>query len=286
MVIIPVTSHLGKRYDNPRLCRQDLPVLLPPSAKMSSRYTSFIWYRSVAQLRSESSRAYLGYLWWVLEPLLYLAVFYVVFGVVFQRGDENYLAQLLIGLVVWKWFDGAVRSAVDVIQQNAGLIDKVYIPKAIFPLICTTTNAIKFMLVFLLLLLFLMFFGGGGNSYWALLPVLVLVQLLLVVSSACLVAAITPFLPDIRILLDKMMTLLFFLSGVFYSAAVIPSDYLLFFQLNPMFSLIELYRSVLIEQQMPQLFPTLYILVLAALLLTAGLTLLRRYDRVYPRLIV
>ena len=106
---------------------------------MTSHYLEFIWYRSLAQLRSESSRAYLGYLWWVLEPLLYLAVFYVVFALVLNRGDENYVQVLLTGLVVWKWFDSSVRSSMDVIHQNAGLIDKVYLPKIVFP----TVNRFK-----------------------------------------------------------------------------------------------------------------------------------------------
>ena len=252
---------------------------------MSSHYLGFIWYRSLAQLRSESSRAYLGYLWWVLEPLLYLIVFYVVFALVLNRGDANYVQELLVGLVVWKWFDGSVRSSMDVIAQNAALIDKVYLPKIIFPSIAVLSNGIKFSLVLALLLLYSLVLGNGISIHWLALPLLIIVQSLMVYSASCLVAAITPFLPDIKMIFDKLMTLLFFLSGIFYTAESIPESIRGYFLLNPAFSLIEIYRNVLINHQWPSLSAAAYICLLSAIVLTIAIIILRRFDRVYPRLI-
>lgn len=252
---------------------------------MSSHYLGFIWFRSLAQLRSESSRAYLGYLWWLLEPALYLLVFYIVFALVFQRGGEDYVQVLLTGLVVWKWLDSAVRGSMDVIQQNAGLIDKVYLPKIVLPAVSVTANAIKFALVFVLLLVFSMVLGNGISVSWLFLPLLFLVQGLLVLASACLVAAITPFVPDIRMLFDKFMTLLFFLSGIFYSIDSIPETLQGFFLINPAFALIEQYRQVLVYHSAPDAGTMLYITVLGGILLAIGAGMLKRFDRIYPRLI-
>lgn len=252
---------------------------------MSSHYLGFIWYRSIAQLRSESSRAYLGYLWWFLEPLLYLLVFYIVFALVFARGGEDYVQILLTGLVVWKWFDSSIRGSMDVIQQNAGLIDKVYLPKVVLPAVSVTANGIKFFLVFILLCLFSAFLGSGLALSWLALPALFLVHALLVFACASLVAAITPFIPDIRMLFDKFMTLLFFLSGIFYSIESIPQALQGYFLLNPAFSLIEQYRQVMVDQQWPAITSLLYVSAFSVVVLLVALALLKRFDRLYPRLI-
>ncbi len=249
------------------------------------RYLGFIWYRALAQLRSESSRAYLGYLWWVLEPLLYLTVFYVVFALVLNRGDENYVRVLLVGLVVFKWFDAAVRASMDVIQQNAGLIDRVYLPKIVLPLVWVTSNGVKFLLVFSLLLLASPFFDVSPGVSWLFIPVLIGIQLLLVMSTSCFVAAITPFIPDLRLVFDKVMTLLFFMSGIFYTRESIPEEVLGYFMINPMFVLIDCYRSVLIDSELPLVGPVIYLVVLSLALLSLSAWLLKRFDRIYPRLI-
>lgn len=249
------------------------------------RYLGFIWYRALAQLRSESSRAYLGYIWWILEPLLYLAVFYLVFALVLNRGDENYVRILLTGLVVFKWFDSAVRASMDVIQQNAGLIDRVYLPKMVLPLVWVVSNGLKFLLVFSLLLLASIPMGASPGGSWLFIPVLVFIQLFLVTSASCLVAAITPFVPDLRLVFDKFMTLLFFMSGIFFTLDSVPAGAQQYFQLNPLFSLIESYRTVLIEGTLPSLLPILYILALSTVLFGLASYLLNRFDRVYPKLI-
>ncbi|MCG8413946.1 MAG: ABC transporter permease [Pseudomonadales bacterium] len=253
--------------------------------RLPFKYLDFIWYRSLAQLRSESSRAYLGYLWWVLEPALYLLVFYLVFALVLNRGDENYVRVLLIGLVVFKWFDSAVRSSMDVIQQNAGLIDKVYLPKIVFPTVNVVSNGVKFAVVFLLLWLANTALAGTDVISLLFLPVLVAIHFLLVMAGACLVAAITPFVPDLRMVFDKLMTLLFFLSGVFFTADSIPEPFRAVFLINPLFALIESYRTLLVLQELPDLLPLAYVLVLALVLLMTASYLLNRFDRVYPRLI-
>jgi lipopolysaccharide transport system permease protein len=62
-------------------------------------YLDLVRYRAYVDLKSESARSYLGMLWWILDPLMYLAIYYLVFGVVLQRGGEGFVGFLLCGLV-------------------------------------------------------------------------------------------------------------------------------------------------------------------------------------------
>jgi len=250
---------------------------------MTRKDMDFVLYRAVAQLKTESSRAYMGYAWWVLEPLLYLAVFYVVFGLIFDRGTPRYLDILITGLVVWKWFDSAVRASMDSIHSNIGLINRVYLPKMVFPAIAVAANTVKFFLILGLMLLFHAW-RSGMSVQWFWLLALIPIQLMLVLSASFLVAAFTPFIPDLRLIFDKMMTLLFFLSGVFYSIDTIPENLQPWFRINPMFDLINNYRDVLVYHNSPSSSSLLYILAISLVALVAGYLMLVRFDRLYPRL--
>ncbi|MEM1412169.1 MAG: ABC transporter permease, partial [Pseudomonadota bacterium] len=100
---------------------------------MSVLFFDLVVYRGVADMRAEANRSYLGILWWVIEPILYLLVFYLVFDLGLRRGGEHFAATLLTGLVVWKWFDASVRSAAMVLPENRGLMRQVYLPKLLLP---------------------------------------------------------------------------------------------------------------------------------------------------------
>ncbi|HIB76240.1 MAG TPA: ABC transporter permease, partial [Flavobacteriales bacterium] len=70
-----------------------------------------VLYKVRTDLRSEVSQNHLSLLWWVLEPVLYMTVFYLVFGLLLKRGGgPEYVPFLLTGLASWKWFDSAVRA--------------------------------------------------------------------------------------------------------------------------------------------------------------------------------
>ncbi|MBL4567407.1 MAG: ABC transporter permease, partial [Porticoccus sp.] len=87
----------------------------------------------MAELKAESSRSYLGFFWWILEPALYMVAFYIVFALVFQRGGPGFIPFLLCGLVVWKWFGSVVSGSANVILSSSALIRQVYIPKYLLP---------------------------------------------------------------------------------------------------------------------------------------------------------
>ena len=73
-------------------------------------------------------------IWWIVEPLLCVGVFYIVFELGLRRGGDGFVAYLLCGLVTWKWFDGTVRSSASIISMGLGLMHQVYLPKYLLPL--------------------------------------------------------------------------------------------------------------------------------------------------------
>ncbi len=249
-------------------------------------YVELVWYKACADLRAEAARAYLGALWWVLEPLLYMVVFYLVFGVFMQRGGEGFVPFLLSGLVVWRWFGASVGRGANAIPANARLMLQVYLPKYLFPAIVLVTNTLKFLIVFGLLLLYLATVEGAWGWSWAALPVLLAIQFLLIMACASLLSVVVPFLPDLKILIDNGLTLMFFMSGIFYDLARLPEQIRFYFYFNPMWTLHEAYRDVLIQGVWPNWQALAAILVVSLLGIAAALYLLARYDRLYAKVAI
>lgn len=238
-----------------------------------------------AGLRAEASRGYLGVLWWVIEPVMYMCIFYTVFAHLMHRGDENYVMFLLTGLITWKWFQATLNTGANSLMNNAGLMNLVYVPKIIFPLTNIAVNTFKFIIILALFLIFLLFTPVQPSPAWMLLPVLALVQLLLIMALTCLLAALMPFFPDLRVILDNLLLMLFFLSGILFDISRLPASIRLYLSLNPVAALIDMYRATLLRGTPPDWQPLLLVVLLSLLILLVALRLLRRFDRIYPKII-
>jgi lipopolysaccharide transport system permease protein len=246
-------------------------------------YLELILFKTYADLRAEAARTYINFLWWIIEPTLYMIVFYIVFGLLFERGEGDFVPFLLCGLTVWKWFDSTLRSGSVAIIANKGLMQQVYLPKIVFPSITIVTNTFKFIFILMILLLFLWCYGSGISPFYLALPIVFGIQLLLISACTYLAAAVVPLLPDIKLLLDNGLTLMFFMSGIFFSGDTIPEHYQFYFYLNPMASLIESYRTVLLDNQWPDWQSLGWIFLGSLAGIYWGHRLLARFDRVYPR---
>ena len=248
-------------------------------------FIDLVFQKAWAGLRAEASRGYLGVLWWVLEPVMYMFVFYIVFVHLFKRGDDNFILFLLTGLIVWKWFHATVIAGSNSLMVNAGLMNQVYLPKIVFPLTAIATNTFKFLIIFTLFLIFLQFTSIKPSLIWALLPVLILAQLLLIIAVTSLLAAIIPFFPDLRVILENIMMMFLFLSGIFFDISRLPASVQNYFWLNPMAVLISMYRKLLLKGGLPDWQLLLLVMAFSFLTMLLAVWLFHRFDRVYPKII-
>jgi len=253
--------------------------------KSNRHYVSLIFQKSAADLISEARYGYVGILWWVIEPVIYMSVFYLIFIVVFDRGGEDRVAFLLTGLVVWKWFAVSIPQCANSISANIGLIRQVYIPKFVLPGIVLTTTTIKFLMILVLLLLFLMFVGKMPSLEWLSLPALMGVQLLVMLAIGSVLSALVPFLPDLKLIIDNGMVLLFFLSGVFFDISSASPELRTYLYLNPMVGIIDNYRTVLLDGAWPDWSYLGSVSAISSVGFAMGWHLLRRFDLTFVKVI-
>lgn len=270
--------------------RKSLPatteVQLSRSRWSARRVYDLLVFRTYADLRAEVERTYLGFMWWILEPLLFMAVFYYVFGVLRGTGGVAYVAMLLVGLVMWQWIKSGISHSADSINNSLFLMRQVHLPAALVPLLVISTDTVKFAFVLTILLVALWCMGYPPGREWLQLPVVLAVTLVLIVGAGTLVAAWCPLFPDLKFVVETLLMLLMFLSGVFFGRDDIPAQMQPWFFLNPVAVVIDAARSILLQQESVDAGRLAMALLLGATLCAGGIASARLLQRRYPKLSV
>ena len=94
--------------------------------KNIKKYNGYAVYAAKAQLKSEVAASYLNWIWWILEPLLTMIIYVVVFGYIFEASEPNYPVFLFLGILMWNFFSGVVKSSISVVKSNESIISRVY----------------------------------------------------------------------------------------------------------------------------------------------------------------
>ena len=236
-----------------------------------------------AQLKSGHRDKVLGHLWSLLDPLLSLGVYYLVFGIGFrQAGDRpsEFVLYLFAGIVVWRFFGETVAQASGALRSHRSLILSADFPKAIIPIaIC---GARLYDLLWALFVVIGVVVLSGSSLTLALLwlPLIILVQVTLTLGLSFIVAYLGLFFADTANLVSAFLRLWVLACPIFYFGrsehgriGIIPDEIIDYYMLNPLAGLLGAYRSVLVWGETPNMGELLYVVIFAAALLGAGFKL-------------
>lgn len=218
-----------------------------------SQLVSLIDIQARMALRADASRMFLGYFWWALEPLLYVAVFYLVFGVILDSRREDFLLFLVCGKLPFMWFSGSVNTASNSMLAARGLIGQTNLPKVLFPLAKVQEGLYRQAAVFALLFCIVYSNGIEPTFTWFWLFPLMLVQYLVIVPCAILGSVLVCVAQDFMRVIALATIFLMFVSGIFWDVRSIPSLEMqqLIFAVNPIAFLLDSYRQVLMFNTLP-----------------------------------
>ncbi len=259
-------------------------LLLAAGARHRRRWVQIVLYKAFAELRVDAERYYIGYLWWVVEPIIEMAVYYVVFAKLLHRYTDDFVAFLLCGLVAWRWFSATLLRGSMAIMTNQTLAMQVFIPKIVFPLVTIVVNTVKFAIVLVLLVLFLNLDGIAASRWYLAIPALMVVQLLLLAALTILAAAVTPFLPSLQVVLETALKIGLFLSGIFFPVGKLDPSWRWWLSLNPMVPILEAWRDLLMYHRGPDWRALTMIAAASLPVIFAGRAIIRRYEYTYPKL--
>jgi lipopolysaccharide transport system permease protein len=253
----------------------------------ASHLISLLGVKIAMNLRAEATKNQLGYAWWLLEPILETAVFYLVFGIFLSGGTENFIAFLLTGLIPWTWFSRSVSNSMMSLKNASWLLNNFRLNPVFFPLVELGQDAFKQLATFGFLLSFLFLYGVEPADSWIWLPGVMLLQMLLVASIGCCVAAFIPLLEDLKYLIATTLLATMFASGIFYDPQVlVTAQWTDIYYLNPVASLLQLYRDVLMYGKNPEIVYVRNVMVWTLVFSLLATVILNYFTKRYARLIV
>jgi teichoic acid transport system permease protein len=235
-------------------------------------------------LRSRNMNSVLGNVWHLLNPILSITIYYLIFGLILdtRRGVEHFIAFLAIGVFAFQYTQKSTTAAAGSLVSNTGLLRSISFPRAMLPLTSVVTETLAFLPGILVFFAVAATSGADVRAAWLLVPLLVVLQLLFNVGAALIAARLTHGFRDIENLLPFVFRLLFYASGVLFSVdAYLDDDRLrILFIANPLFSMLALYRWAVLG--MPAVWTELLAVGLwTVVLLVVGLHWFRRGEASY-----
>ncbi|MFN8532727.1 MAG: ABC transporter permease [Dehalococcoidia bacterium] len=216
-------------------------------------YREFLINLVKRDLKVRYRNSILGFIWSLLNPLLMMAVFAVVFGVLSAGAPvENYPIFILVALLPWNFTSTSVSGSVNAIVGNGHLIKRVYFPREILPASLVLSNLVNLLLALPVLFLLKLALGSPFSQYILLLPLILLLQTIFLLGVAFFLSSVNVYFRDTEVIVDVFILAWFFLSPVVYNMEQLAPDFAqVLYWVNPMASLLSSYRLILYNAAPP-----------------------------------
>jgi teichoic acid transport system permease protein len=264
------------------------------------RYIGLLWERrqfaianAMGELRTQHLDTTLGNLWHLLNPVLLVGVYFLVFDVILNatRGVENFIGFLTVGIFVYQWSTKAITGGARTITSNEGLIRSLQFPRALLPISTVLQETIAFLPGVALMLIVVLLSGEGISPTWLLAAPVFLLQMAFCLGAAFITARAADKFRDTLNLLPFLFRLVFYGSGILYAVdqrfhSAFENPWVLrVFLANPFYCLVTLWREAFMTSQSAQHVPWMWLSISlwAVGLLVAGLLIFRAGEKEYGR---
>jgi len=226
--------------------------------------------------------SFLGLLWAFVNPILMLAIYTFVFGVVFkvrldsqstELYDDKFAFALLLftGLILFNLSSECLSRSPGLVLANVNYVKKVIFPLEILPLVSLGSALFHAGISFLVLFTFLLVIDHSIHWTLIFLPIILLPLLLLILGLSWMLASIGVYVRDIGQFIGLILTMLLFMSPIFYPASALPESVRDYLFLNPLTFVIEQARAVTLYGQLPDWSGLVVYYILASIVAWAGL---------------
>jgi lipopolysaccharide transport system permease protein len=250
------------------------------------RFRELVYFLALRDVKVRYKQTALGVAWVLLQPLLAMGIFSIVFGSRgLTTGGVPYSLFVVSGLVPWFYFSNATSGASGSIVSNTQLISKVYFPRLAIPLAAIAANLVDLSIGLLLELVLLVVFGVPLGLQLLAIPVLVALIILTALGVSVWLSALDVQYRDVRYAVPFFMQVWLFASPVIYSAADVPERWRPVLALNPMTGVIEGFRWALLGVGDPPLAALGGSVATVVVLVSSGLLYFRRMERTFADVI-
>jgi lipopolysaccharide transport system permease protein len=246
-----------------------------------------LYFLVVRSLKLRYKQTVLGGAWAVLQPLLTMAVFTVVFGRLARLGSDGlpYPVFAFLALVPWTYFANALTQAGNSLVEQQQLLTKVYFPRLLLPLAAIIAGLVDLAIAFVMLLVLLGWYHVVPSPRILALPAFVLLAAASALAPGLWLAALNVRYRDVRHVIPFLVQIWLFVTPVAYSSRLVPERWRPLYGLNPMAGVVDGFRWA-VAPNATVLPPTLGASILAvSVFLLLGLYFFRRMERSFADVI-
>jgi len=227
----------------------------------------------------------LGRLWLILQPLIYILIFTLVFSGIMKtrlanfNDDYAYSIYLVSGLLIWTAISNIVIRLSSVYQDKASLIKKVPINLMVMPLYIPLIEMSIYLISMALFSVILLLIGYSFSLLWLWLPLILLLSFSFAYALGLFFALLSPFIADIRTAVPVFFQLLFWMTPIIYLPSIIPDQYRYIIELNPFAVLINNFQKVIFFQESPKITTIAVIFIISCLMLACAYYLHKKLEK-------
>ena len=238
----------------------------------------FLVWRNIKVLYAQTI---LGFLWAILNPLIQIVIFTIIFGKVakLDSGGIPYALFSTVAIVPWSYMSGAMTASSQSLVSGQSMLGKVYFPRLIFPLTPVLSKLVDFGISLILVAAVLIYYHIKPTINFIFLPLFIMMMMAVPAGIGLWLSSLAIRYRDVNFVMPFLLSMLIYSAPILYSADAIPEVYRFIYSLNPIVSIIEGYRSCLLGTPMPWIH-VIPGLITSGLLVFSGALYFKRMERV------
>ncbi len=269
-----------------------LTVIEPPSGWSAvdigelKEYRDLFYFLVWREIKALYAQTVMGFAWAIINPLVQILIFTVVFGRVakIDIGPYPYLLFSTVAVVPWTYMSNAMRKSSQSLVSSRQMLGKIYFPRLIFPIAPVLSALVDFAISLVIILCVMVWYRHTPSWQIVLLPAFVLYMVAVPAAVGLWLSSLSIRFRDVKFAMPFVVRMLMYSAPIVYSAEKIPRNARLLYSLNPLVGVIEGLRSCLLGVPFEWEF-ILPGVVTAALLLVGGAFYFRRMERVFADVI-
>lgn len=241
-----------------------------------------------AELKRTHADTAFGQIWWILDPILQMAVYFILFAVFLKTNIPDYPLFLFVAILPWKWFSTTLNEATLSITGRQSLIRQVQFPKIVLPTSGVIAGTVSFGFGLIALGIVYLFYLERLSLWVLCLPLIAVVQFTFTLAMGILFSSLNAFFRDVQNVMSHALRLWFYLSGALIPLAAIEDSHPQLFailSLNPFAVLLKAYRSVTYGSTAPDWVGLGLVFLFSIGLLLVAIYLFKRAEPAFARIL-
>jgi len=252
------------------------------------RYRELFWFLAWRDILIRYKQTAIGVAWAVLQPVLTMLVFTVVFGRLAKLPSNGapYAVMTFAAVLPWQFFANAMSASSGSLVASANMVRKVYFPRLIIPASSTVSGALDFAISFVILLVLMLWYGTPLRVHLLLLPVFGLICMLAAFGVGLWLSALNVKYRDVKYVVPFLVRMGLYVSPVGFLSSVVPGRWRFWYGLNPMVGVIDGFRWAVLGPEFEPYWPGVRMSVAVVLVtLVSGAYFFRTTEKTFADVI-